>query len=198
MKKSYFSKSFNLNIYLFIISALGFLFSTMLNYLILRLDNIKLLSPPTLQHLTKLHHSALLVSSLVLTCLVLSVTAEVISHSLTDSVLNYLKSIFATVRFRQFARQNERINKTPTDTSTQISVNPIFRDFNRAVGKSVVDITRQKIFVYIKIPRSQQSQKILREMEAMIKEEISSRNPDYYFSSPERFKNHLWFIGTKR
>ncbi|WP_260341290.1 hypothetical protein [Lactococcus cremoris] len=125
-------------------------------------------------------------------------TAEVISRSLTDSVLNYLKSIFATVRFRQFARQNERINKTPTDTSTQISVNPIFRDFNRAVGKSVVDITRQKIFVYIKIPRSQQSQKILREMEAMIKEEISSRNPDYYFSSPERFKNHLWFIGTKR
>ena len=32
-------------------------------------------------------------------------------------------------------------------------------------------------------------------MESMIQTEISSRKPDFYLSTPERFKNHLWLIG---
>ena len=35
-------------------------------------------------------------------------------------------------------------------------------------------------------------------MEAHIKEEISNYNSDYYFSSPTRIKNQLWYVGTKR
>ncbi len=35
-------------------------------------------------------------------------------------------------------------------------------------------------------------------MEMLISEEIANRNPDYYFSRPERNGKWLYFIGTKR
>ena len=37
-----------------------------------------------------------------------------------------------------------------------------------------------------------------RDMEEHIKEEISNYNPNYYFSTPLRVENKLWFKGTKR
>lgn len=77
-------------------------------------------------------------------------------------------------------------------------MNPVLKDFNKAAQKAVVDIRDNQTIVFIKIPRSQQAQKILKELESQLKEEISSRNRDYYFSSPNRVKNQLWFTGTKR
>ena len=32
-------------------------------------------------------------------------------------------------------------------------------------------------------------------MESDIKEEISSRHPEYYFSSPQRIRRHIWYEG---
>ena len=63
---------------------------------------------------------------------------------------------------------------------------------------SVVDIRRDSAQIFIKVPRTQQTQKILKELEAQIKEEISSQNPDYIFSNFERHHNQLWLRGTKR
>ena len=48
------------------------------------------------------------------------------------------------------------------------------------------------------MPRTQQAQKLLKDMEEHIKEEISNYNPNYYFSTPLRVGNKLWFKGTKR
>lgn len=48
------------------------------------------------------------------------------------------------------------------------------------------------------MPSKQQAQKILKEMEPQIKEELANRNPDYYFSAPTKGKNALWFEGKRR
>lgn len=77
-------------------------------------------------------------------------------------------------------------------------MSPVVKDFNKAAHKAVVDVRNNQTVVFIKIPHSQQAQKILNDLESQLKEEISSRNPDFYFSTPERYKNYLWFIGTKR
>ena len=62
----------------------------------------------------------------------------------------------------------------------------------------MIDISKENIILYLKVPHTQQAQKLLKEMEAQIKEEVASRNPDYYFSAPNRVKNKMWLIGTKR
>ena len=46
-------------------------------------------------------------------------------------------------------------------------------------------------------PKTQQAQKILREMTEQIKEEISNYNPRYIFSSPTREGDKFWFKATK-
>ena len=127
-----------------------------------------------------------------------SIVFEIIKKKKKDALSNYLKSIIETFSLRRFALQSEHIDKTLPEPQSKITVNPIYHDFNRAVKKSVVDITENQVLVFFKIPHSQQAQKILKEMEELLREEISSRNPDYIFSTPERIKNQLWFTGTKR
>ena len=61
-----------------------------------------------------------------------------------------------------------------------------------------IDVRKETVTILLAIPRTQQAQKLLKEMEGDIKEEISNRNPHYYFSSPHRKGNKLWFTGTKR
>ena len=76
--------------------------------------------------------------------------------------------------------------------------NPINKQFNQTVHKAVIDIQKDKAVVLIKIPKTQQATKLLKEMETLISEEISSYNPDYYFSQPQRKGKWLFLIGTKR
>ena len=115
-----------------------------------------------------------------------------------DSLHNYFTSIIETFRLRRFSYQSERTDKVMNDSRAKTTINPIYHDFNRSVKKLTVDITENQVIVFIKMPHSQQAQKILKEMEHLLREEISSRSPDYIFSNPERIKNQLWFIGTKR
>ena len=62
----------------------------------------------------------------------------------------------------------------------------------------VVDIREGSASLIIPVPKSQQAIKTLKDLETIISEEISSRNPDYYFSRPERKGMDFYFIGTKR
>ena len=59
----------------------------------------------------------------------------------------------------------------------------------------MVDVHKDKVKIFIKVPRMQQAQKLLKAMESDIKEEISSRHPEYYFSSPQRIRRHIWYEG---
>ena len=125
---------------------------------------------------------------------------ELILRLFYDTPINYFKSAYQTIRLVQFLRQDEnsQLASSTDNASTVTRFNPILRKFNRATSKCVVDIRKDSVTIVIKYPRTQQAQKLLRDMEVYIKEEISSRNPDYYFSSPNREGNKLWFKSTKR
>ena len=124
---------------------------------------------------------------------------ELILRLFYDTPINYFKSAYQTIRLIQFLRQDEnsQLAFSIDNSSTVTRFNPILRKFNRATSKCV-DVRKDSVTIVIKYPRTQQAQKLLRDMEAYIKEEISSRNPEYYFSAPNRRGNKLWFKSTKR
>jgi len=125
---------------------------------------------------------------------------ELILRAIYDKPANYFRSAYQTIRLVQFLRQDEnsQLAFSIDNSSTVTRFNPILRKFNRATSKCVVDVRKDSVTIVIKYPKTQQAQKLLRDMESYIKEEISSRNPDYYFSAPNRRGNKLWFKSTKR
>lgn len=199
MKKTYFIKSFNINLGLLIFWLFTSSMSFVLRLLLPSFSNFGAISLfLTIQEIfEKVHTFGVILSCVLLLLLVLSIVWEIVLRIISDSLLNYFKSIVKTFSLRRFLTQSERIEKK-SDSQAQDSVNPVLKDFNKAAQKAVVDIRDNQTIVFIKIPRSQQAQKILKELESQLKEEISSRNRDYYFSSPNRVKNQLWFTGTKR
>lgn len=128
------------------------------------------------------------------------ITVELVLRAIYDKPANYFRSAYQTLRLTQFLRQDEnsQLAFSIDNSSTVTRFNPILRKFNRATSKCVVDVRKDSVTIFIKYPRTQQAQKLLRDMESYIKEEISSRNPDYYFSAPDRRGNKLWFKSTKR
>ena len=128
------------------------------------------------------------------------IIVELILRAIYDKPSNYFRSAYQTLRLIQFLRQDEnsQLAFSIDNSSTVTRFNPILRKFNRATSKCVVDVRRDSVTIVIKYPKTQQAQKLLRDMESYIKEEISSRNPDYYFSAPNRKGNKLWFKSTKR
>lgn len=116
-----------------------------------------------------------------------------------DNLANLWKSIRQTVAIRMFLNQNEHSETVTTVEQIQVTrYNPINKYFNKAVHKAIVDIREDKAVLLIRVPKTQQATKILKEMETLISEEISNRNLDYYFSRPERNGKWIYFVGTKR
>ncbi len=135
----------------------------------------------------------------LLSTLFVSSMIEVLNRIRFDSFLNYFKSIYHTLKLRTFLIQREKSEKVTTiDNQTITTYNPINGSFNRCAHKSVADIRKDEVKVFIKVPRDQQGQKILGDMTFQLKEEVASQHPDYYFSAPNRVRNNLWLIGKKR
>lgn len=201
MKKTFFQTTYNLNANLIVLALLSFLFKIGITLLIQMLENTKLsgkqeLFTTILDKLTALEHYIQLLSFCLILVPALLVIIELVQRFLKDSLWNYFKSIYQTFRMRQFLKQDEPMNTIENQTVTRI--NPILKNFNHSVLGCTVDVRKENVTVLLAIPRTQQAQKLLKEMEDDIKEEISNRNPHYYFSSPHRKGNKLWFTGTKR
>ena len=201
MKKTFFQTTYNLNANLIVLALLSFLFKIGITLLIQMLENTKLsgmqeLFTTILDKLTALEHYIQLLSFCLILIPTLLVSIELVQRFLKDSLWNYFKSIYQTFRMRQFLKQDEPMNTIENQTVTRI--NPILKNFNHSVLGCTVDVRKENVTVLLAIPRTQQAQKLLKEMEDDIKEEISNRNPHYYFSSPHRKGNKLWFTGTKR
>ena len=201
MKKTFFQTTYNLNANLIVLALLSFLFKIGITLLIQMLENTKLsgmqeLFTTILDKLTALEHCIQLLSFCLILVPALLVIIELVQRFLKDSLWNYFKSIYQTFRMRQFLKQDEPMNTIENQTVTRI--NPILKNFNHSVLGCTVDVRKENVTVLLAIPRTQQAQKLLKEMEDDIKEEISNRNPHYYFSSPHRKGNKLWFTGTKR
>lgn len=195
-------RTFNLNILLIVSSILAFLLEVLLRLALHTWDKSPLFDFKgiviqiyhVIQSISELDHfmgTVTLVLSVILTA------KEWTSRIYSDNILNWFKSVKQTLSLRKFMRQSERSEKI-VDAQKVTSFNPINNRFNRSVRLAVVDIRRETAQIFIKVPRTQQTQKILKELETQIKEEVSSQNPDYIFSNFERHHNQLWLQGTKR
>ena len=201
MKKTFFQKSYNIISNLFIIGLIGILFLRML-YQVIELYGLSQYSDKFILINEKIEMVKQIIFVISISILTITLTLLIIELShriIKDSLWNYLKSVYQTIRIRQFLKQDELAETIMTNENRTVTrLNPTLKKFNQSVSKCSIDIHNDEITVFMKIPRTQQSQKLLREMESHIKEEISSRNPDYYFSTPVRERNSLWFKGTKR
>ena len=202
MKNTYFKRTFNPNIILLAISILAFIFELLLRLALHTWNKAPLFDFKGI--LIQIYHGiqnisefAHLVGTTTLMLVLILIAKEWISRIYSDNLLNWFRSVNQTFSLRKFMRQSERSEKI-VDAQKVTSFNPINDRFNRSVRFSVVDIRRDSAQIFIKVPRTQQTQKILKELEAQIKEEISSQNPDYIFSNFERHHNQLWLQGTKR
>ena len=204
MKKTFFQRTYNLNASLIVFALLSFLLNIGINLLIQMLENIKLpgmheFFSMILDKLTSLEHYIQLLSFCLIFVPVLLVFIEFAQRLSKDSLWNYFKSIYQTFQMRQFLKQDVHSEPMSTIESQTITrINPILKTFNNSVLGCTVDVRKETVTVLLRVPRTQQAQKLLKEMEDDIKEEISSRNPNYYFSSPYRKGNKIWFTGTKR
>lgn len=202
MKKSFFMKTYNLNIYLMLFSLLTGFLGWSLSFLASTLDltlPIALDLSQVKSYLAMGSHYTYMAMSYLLGTLFASVTLEVLNRIRFDNLFNYFKSIYHTFKLRNFLTQREKSEKVTTiDNQTITSYNPINGSFNRCAHKSVVDIRKDEVTVFIKVPRDQQGQKVLGDMTPQLKEEVSSQHLDYYFSAPNRVRNSLWLVGKRR
>ncbi|NLQ71031.1 hypothetical protein D3850_06750 [Streptococcus mutans] len=204
MKKSYFQRTYNVTVFLvmFVILIFGLGYITKFLSEVLRNNQIDGAS----EFFSLVIEKLLLISAytykagLVLVfALAVLVGVEFYQRIVLDSLLNYLKSIYQTIRLRIFLKQEFTYESMMTiENQTVNHQNPVMIQFNKAVRWSIVDVQKEEVKVLLKVPRTQQAQKLFKEMEDDIREEISNRNPKYYFSTPNRDGNKLWFTGTKR
>ncbi|WP_269798048.1 hypothetical protein [Streptococcus sp. SM5] len=204
MKKTFFQRTYNLNINLIGLAIFSFLFKIGINLFIQALENIKIYGmqgvfTKVLDILTICEYYIQLLSFFLILVPALLVIIELVQRFLKDSLWNYFKSIYRTSRMRQFLKQDEQYEPINTIENQGITrIKPVLKSFNHSILGCTVDVRKETVTVLLAIPRTQQAQKLLKEMEDDIKEEISNRNPHYYFSSPHRKGNKLWFTGTKR
>ena len=205
MKRSFFQKTYNIIRNLLFLGVINSALSLAIHLIKKLIDNIDI---PELYNqiiivqskLTICEHITKNIATLSILTASLFIMLELAFRFINDSVLNYFKSVYQTINLRRFLSQDEN-SKSVISIDNETTVTkyiPILKKFNRAISKSTVDIRTETVKVYIKYPKTQQAQKLLRDMEVHIKEEISSRNPNYYFSSSTRSGNKLWFIGNKR
>lgn len=204
MKKTFFQKSYNIISNLSLIGLIGIIFYLFLRmlYQVIELYELPHYSDKFILINEKIEMVKQIIFVISISILTITLTLLIIelSHRIVkDSLWNYFKSVYQTIRIRQFLKQDE-LSETITfnENQTVTRLNPILREFNQSVSECSIDIHSDEITVFMKIPRTQQSQKLLKDMEEHIKEEISSYNPNYYFSTPVRERNSLWFKGTKR
>lgn len=195
-------RMYNLNTYLLLLSFLTGFIGWCLGFL----ANSLALTPHTPFNLSQVNiylslgsYYSYLAMTYLLSTLLVSVIIEILIRIRFDSLLNYFKSIYHTIKFRNFLIQRDKSEKAITsDAKTITNYNPINDSFNRCARKSVVDIRKDDIKVFVKVPRGQQGQKVLEDMISQLKEEISSQHHNYFFSAPERIRNSLWLIGKRR
>ena len=195
MKKSYLMRIFNGIQFLVFLLTIGILVEFLLKFI----QKIGVtIFPEQLKTLLNVAMSdvAKFIKIVVLVVLVLAIP-ELLKRLMKDKIINLLRSIHGTFVFRRFLKQYHTSENTG-EKMISIKENHAISKFNYSVYYAVLDFSGNSIKLYIKVPHSAQAQKILKEYEVQIKEEISNLYPEYLISTFERKKHQLWLIGTKR
>ncbi|MEK3976614.1 hypothetical protein [Psychrobacillus sp. FSL K6-1267] len=120
--------------------------------------------------------------------LLMLVVPELVTRVSKDSLGNWFKSIWVSHRLRRFL-----VRQTDHEGEGVLKI----QQHNKSIRKSVIDIRNKKITYLVKLPNDMQAQKLILEAKEILREEISSRFPDYTFSNFERYKHWLRIEGTK-
>ena len=129
----------------------------------------------------------------------LLIAIEVYLRLKYDRPYNLVTSVIHTFKLRRFMKQDDSyIDDKFSRSNKNNKINPVLKNFNKCIKYCIVDVTNTDVIVILKIPKNQQSQKILKDMEQQLLDEITHLNPDYYFSSVQRNKDYLYIRGNKR
>ena len=198
MRKTNFQKTIHPATTFFIMGILSMFISILLRLGMNPLEN-SIYFTSLFDFLRLLHFISSSISLLSLLLFLGLVGYEIKIRHREDKISNLFKSITQTFSLRLFLIQREYSETVSTSEQGNTKrYNPINKQFNKAIQKVVVDIREESTTLIIPVPKSQQAIRILKDLETIISEEISSRNPDYYFSRAERKGMDFYFIGTRR
>lgn len=134
MKKTFFQKTYNLNASLLFFALINSILSLAFNLLVKLFGDFDILSSNSfiiiIQNKLRLlgSYTSQIATILVLFAVSL-IIVELTQRMICDSILNYFKSVYQTIRLRQFLRQDDKSESAITiDNQTTITkFNPILK-----------------------------------------------------------------------
>ena len=120
-------RSFNLILYLFLFAPICSAFGWLFNYLSVQLTNITFVNLDTVKSITDIISSVCHGFALISLLLALFLVGlEIIQWLKTDSLWNYIQSVYHTFLLRHFLFQRERVQKISNlEHQTVTTINPI-------------------------------------------------------------------------
>lgn len=198
MRTTYFQKFFNLCALFFLTAILSIVCTIFLSFIVNSLQEVIYLEF-IYRFISMIFWASLSTSLISSIIFILLFSIEIKNRQKEDNLSNTWESIKQTLAIRIFLHQSEYSKAvTTTEQTTMTYYNPINKQFNKAVNKSIIDVRRDTIILMIRLPKTQQAKKILDDMNTMIIEEVARYNPDYIFSPSKQDKRWLYLIGTKR
>lgn len=196
METNFFIKNFNRCIYL-VVTGISLIMISIFFYILLKITSkISNLTDIT-KNLSIIHIVILLSGIFIFNLLIFITLLEIYQRVKYDSISNLVKSIYQTIKLRKFLKQHQT-HEDNKSFNQKANINPILKNFNSSAKHCIVDVRKNVVIAIFKIPTKQQANKILKDMEQQLKEEVSNLNPTYYFSNVQRFKKYIYIKGTSR
>lgn len=196
METNFFIKNFNRCIYL-VVTGISLIMISIFLYILLKITS-KISNLTDITKNLSIIHTVILLSGIFIFNLLIFITLlEIYQRVKYDSISNLVKSIYQTIKLRKFLKQHQT-HEDNKSFNQKANINPILKNFNSSAKHCIVDVRKNVVIAIFKIPTKQQANKILKDMEQQLKEEVSNLNPTYYFSNVQRFKKYIYIKGTIR
>lgn len=196
METNFFIKNFNRCIYL-VVTGISLIMISIFFYILLKITS-KISNLTDITKNLSIIHTVILLSGIFIFNLLIFITLlEIYQRVKYDSISNLVKSIYQTIKLRKFLKQHQT-HEDNKSFNQKANINPILKNFNSSAKHCIVDVRKNVVIAIFKIPTKQQANKILKDMEQQLKEEVSNLNPTYYFSNVQRFKRYIYIKGTIR
>lgn len=196
METNFFIKNFNRCIYL-VVTGISLIMISIFFYILLKITS-KISNLTDITKNLSIIHTVILLSGIFIFNLLIFITLlEIYQRVKYDSISNLVKSIYQTIKLRKFLKQHQT-HEDNKSFNQKANINPILKNFNSSAKHCIVDVRKNVVITIFKIPTKQQANKILKDMEQQLKEEVSNLNPTYYFSNVQRFKKYIYIKGTIR
>lgn len=126
------------------------------------------------------------------TFLAIAVTLTIlISWDLNTYQGSLLQSIYRTLQTRRFLSKS---------VSYGVGTIPSlgYRSYSRACSSTVVEVRKNQVIFFMRLPLSHEGQRFVKELIPDLVTELSYSCSGFFFSTPERQRNELWIVGSKK